>query len=69
MSAKDRYSITLKCPYCGSVGSADISENDHPYAPPETRVVAVHGGFRVTKDGGTITSTLFACTLCGVEAV
>lgn len=69
MSARDRYSIDLLCPHCGSKGSADISENDHAYAPPETRVDAIHGGFRVVKAGGLVTNTTFACTLCGEEAV
>jgi hypothetical protein len=68
MSAKDRYSITLRCPHCGSTGTADLSENDHAYAPPETRVEAVRGGFRVLSQGGNVMTTKFACTLCGVEA-
>lgn len=64
MSARDRYSIALKCSYCGSQGSADLSENDHPYAPPETRLDAIHGGFRLLPGF----RDRFACTLCGVEA-
>lgn len=70
MSARDRYSVDLKCPHCGSTGTADISENDHAYAPPEARVEGIRGGFRLSENPHrNITSMKFKCTLCGVEAV
>lgn len=69
MSARDRYALDLRCPVCGGTGSADLSENDHAYAPPETRVDAVRGGFRVVRADGTAATTVFACSLCGVEPV
>ncbi len=70
MSAKDRYTMTFHCPQCKSEGSADLSENDHAYAPPETSVDAVRGGFRSVLSSPRGNSVItFYCTLCGVEAV
>jgi hypothetical protein len=33
MAARDRYTVALQCPTCGTKGSreADVSEDDHPY--------------------------------------
>lgn len=46
MSARDRWTQNLQCPTCGKVGSANVSENDHAYAPPERRIDKLSDGFR-----------------------
>ncbi len=64
MSAKDRYSWRLECPRCGRTGEIHVSENDHPYAPPETRMTSISHGFYVKQAGGTATRTVLACSNC-----
>jgi DNA-directed RNA polymerase subunit M/transcription elongation factor TFIIS len=68
MTAKDRYSIELKCPSCGIAGEANLSENDYRNTPPETHVVSLSTGFSVRREGGTLSTTEILCSKCGVVA-
>lgn len=31
MAARDRFTLGMKCPACGNSGTAQVSEDDHPY--------------------------------------
>lgn len=68
MSAKDRYSVKLVCMECSTEGVANVSENDHPHAPPQMNVKGISEGFRVLKSTGDILTTTFCCTVCGTKA-
>lgn len=67
MSARDRWTQQLKCPTCGKVGAADVSENDHAYAPPERRIDKLSDGFR-ERPARNITKYEIVCSDCEVVA-
>jgi endogenous inhibitor of DNA gyrase (YacG/DUF329 family) len=67
MAAKDRYSFPVKCPKCGLDGTIDVSENDYPFTPPETKIESIHGNFTATQAGGTSSTIKIACGGCGAS--
>lgn len=51
MAARDRYTLTLKCPKCGASGVAEVSEDDHPYMrDPGFQVDELPEGFAMVKE-------------------
>lgn len=69
MSARDRWTVPLKCSACGRVGEAHLSQEDgcsfmHDQS---TTVDSVAEGFRViaSKDRRSVD---FVCTKCGKSA-
>jgi hypothetical protein len=65
---RDNWQVHLRCPDCGAVGEAYVSEDDHPYAPQTgtLRVDRVSDGFRARTLGRTMRTTKFECVRCGV---
>jgi hypothetical protein len=69
MAARDRYEIGLTCPKCGRRGTAEVSEDDHPYMrKPHFSVDEISEEFAVKKAGPNLLSTEFVCVVCGVLA-
>ena len=68
MKTRDSWKVHLSCPACGAIGEADVSEDDHPYAPQTgtLRVDRVSDGFRTRIIGLTMRTTKFECVRCGV---
>ncbi len=62
LTAKDRYSQNIKCKECGATGEVFLSENDHRYAPPETKIDKIQGDFTVTL--GSFNKLKVRCKNC-----
>ena len=67
MTTRDSWKVHLSCPTCGTVGEADVSEDDLPHAPQTGRLTVdrVSHGFRTRTLGYTMRTTKFECILCG----
>jgi hypothetical protein len=68
MTARDSWKVNLRCPTCGAVGEADVSDDDHPFTP-QTGTFSVDrlpAGFRMRRLGGSMRTTQFECAGCGV---
>ena len=69
MAARDRYSLSLRCPKCGKTGEAQVSEDDYPFMKKlHFTVDLVPEGFKVTKLGENAASTEISCVACGEVA-
>jgi hypothetical protein len=50
MASRDRFEVEMKCPKCGAVGVAQVSENDYPFmGNPGFNVDVVPDGFTITR--------------------
>ncbi len=68
MAARDRWSYEVKCPQCGTVGKADVSENDYPFMRKVDHTVDhLTEGFEVLQAGDTASATLIGCQACKVQ--
>jgi predicted RNA-binding Zn-ribbon protein involved in translation (DUF1610 family) len=67
MTVRDSWQVHLRCPACGVVGEAEVSEDAQPFMPPAGtfRVDRVPDGFRIRKLGVTMRTTQFECIQCG----
>ncbi len=69
MAARDRWDFELRCPKCGAVGRAYVSEDDHPWMrDPNFRVDEIDGEFQIKRLGSTGAATTYECKVCKVEA-
>jgi hypothetical protein len=68
MTTRDSWQVHLRCPGCGAVGEADVSEDEHPYASPTGTLTVdrVSDGFRTRTLGNSMRTTKFECIGCGV---
>ncbi len=68
MTTRDSWKVHLSCPACGAIGEADVSEDDHPYAPQTGTLTIdrVSDGFRIRAVGRTMRATKFECIRCGI---
>ena len=68
MSARDRYSINIKCSKCGEQGILNLSENDYVFMKKrDLRVDKVEGNFSTSmKDEHSIKIT---CKICDHEFI
>ncbi len=69
MSARDHFTMKLKCPKCGHAGIAEVSEDDYPFMKsPHFRIDELPAGFVVTKMADTMNGTIVSCAKCGAPA-
>src|SRR5258708_3878006 len=62
MSARDRWTLDLKCTACGNAGTAYVSEEGYPYLQdPQFSVDSLNGAFSVKSIGQTALETTFKC--------
>jgi hypothetical protein len=67
MAARDRFTISLKCPKCGRTGEAQVSEDDYPFMrSPRFSVDSLPDGFEVKKHAATRVETEIICSTCKV---
>ena len=68
MSARDRFTLSLKCPKCGRTGVAAVAEDDHPHMrDPGFRIDDLPPGFRVGNETFYRHETEVFCTACNVR--
>ena len=66
---RDNYRVDLKCPNCGRLGVADVSEEDYPFTDNRRfSVDEVTPGFSVLNVGSAVTEMEIACSECNVSA-
>lgn len=68
MTAKDRYTETLKCPKCGRTGTAALWEHDGRSYDGKTRVTSLPDGFTAQQSNVAVGGLEIWCALCGVDA-
>jgi hypothetical protein len=69
MAARDRYTISLRCPKCGKAGEANASEDDYPFMRKlHFSIDGVSDGFALTKLGENALTTEISCIECGEVA-
>jgi predicted RNA-binding Zn-ribbon protein involved in translation (DUF1610 family) len=68
MAARDNWQVHLRCPTCGAVGTAEVSEDEQLRLRPTgtLRVDRMSDGFRTRTLGATMRTTEFECIRCGV---
>lgn len=66
MAARDRWTRDLKCPDCGVAGTAEISEEDHPWVRGDIgrTVDLCPPGFAVIEGKTHSTQTQIVCATC-----
>ena len=65
MAARDRFTRQITCPKCGVIGTAEVSEDDHPYMrSPGFSVDDLPPGFKVEKESNWRHETYIKCD-CG----
>jgi hypothetical protein len=65
MAARDHFALKITCPKCGNGGTADVSEDDHPYMRhPGFHVDQLPEGFSVAEYSRYRHLTKVACK-CG----
>jgi len=63
------YRIDLKCPHCGLLGAAVVSEEDYPFTDNRRfSVDDVTPGFSMQNAGSVVTEMEIACSACNVSA-
>jgi hypothetical protein len=69
MAARDRWSIDLKCPNCGKTGTADISEEDHPWVRGDIgrTIDFLSDGFGSYNPGTNSVQQRINCATCKVD--
>ncbi|WP_313452004.1 hypothetical protein [Brevundimonas sp.] len=66
MAARDRFELALHCKACNISGTADVSEEDHPWMRhPGFGVDSIPDDFRVTKASNYRQTTEIICVRCG----
>jgi hypothetical protein len=66
---RDSYRVDLKCPSCGRLGTAVVSEEDYPFTDNRRfSVDDVTLGFRVQNAGGAVSEMEIDCSECNVSA-
>ncbi len=66
---RDSYRVDLKCPVCGFLGTAQVSEEDYPFTDDRRfSVDDVTPGFRVQNAGGAVSEMEIDCSECNVSA-
>lgn len=67
MAARDRFEINLQCVKCGVSGTAEVSEEDHPWMrSPGFSVDSLPEGFKLIRESEFREKTEIACIQCGV---
>jgi hypothetical protein len=66
MEIREQWSADFSCSDCGSVGTAVISEEDHPYETGEVgrRVLFCSPGFEILPRDAGSTDTCIGCAAC-----
>ncbi len=67
MAARDRFEIGLNCVKCGVEGTAEVSEDDHPWMrSPDFTVDFLPDLFKVKKTAQFREKTEIICVTCGL---
>jgi hypothetical protein len=69
MTERDSWKVALRCPACGAVGDAEVSDDDRLTVSltGNFSVDRVPEGFRLRRLGGSMRTTQFECAGCGVQ--
>ena len=68
MAARDRFTLTIKCPKCGVSGVAQVSEDDYAFMrSPRFRIDDLPKPFVETKSSDLRQETEVMCTDCRVS--
>jgi Zn ribbon nucleic-acid-binding protein len=71
MTAKDRWTVDLRCPQCGSAGTAHLWQEDgwsFSNGDQSTYIDSVPAGFRVATPKRGSFGIKFFCISCDIEA-
>jgi predicted RNA-binding Zn-ribbon protein involved in translation (DUF1610 family) len=71
LTARDRYTVDLRCPHCGKTDEAQVSEDDG-WAYQRDVAFAVDRlpeGFVVARRADSLAETEFRCSSCGKAAL
>lgn len=67
MTARDRWTVDLKCSHCGAEGEAELSQADGwEFARDQsTRIDSIPSGFVVASSPDDLSRPTFECAKCG----
>ncbi len=69
MAARNRFTITVRCPKCGRTEKAEVSEDLPPLAGNPKFLVDRLPGFRVVEPSDFLQKTKVACETCGTQHI